>query len=106
MTDTSKPATGAVAGRAVTGRSLVNTLLFGKPDPTPQERRNYLRWGHNAPTAEHKLIVIALAAVAALLTILAFAGPALGQPAGPRGTALEAAAGQHGARIVLLAPLA
>lgn len=87
----------------VTVRSVLETLLFGKPGANAEERRNYLCWGHPAPRAEHKVIVL----LAMALTALAVALIAFEADAAPRSHSQPNA--QHAepvSRIVVLAPLA
>ncbi|WP_232492228.1 hypothetical protein [Novosphingobium kaempferiae] len=88
--------------KSVTVRSVLKTLFHGKPDATREEARNYLRWGHVAPSAEHKIILLAAAAIAAILMLVtavqADAAPRPGQPV--------KAAAEPVTRVVLIAPLA
>lgn len=87
--------------KSVTVRSVLETLLCGKPGATTEERRNYLCWGHPAPRAEHKVIMLLAMAMTALALILI----AVDADATPR--ALPAAAAEPATiQIVVRAPLA
>ncbi|MEE4450363.1 hypothetical protein [Novosphingobium resinovorum] len=85
--------------KGVTVRSVLETLFFGKPGATAEERRNYLYWGHPAPRAEHKVILLlAMALVALSVALIAFEADAA-----PRSHSHNA---EPVSRIVVLAPLA
>lgn len=91
--------------RTVTVRRLLNTAAFGKPEPTPSERRNSLVWGHPAPLPEHNVLVLLAGMLALLLAAATFAGiivhegEARSEPAGPT-TPLPRTS------VVIIAPLA
>lgn len=56
--------------KSITVRSVLETLFFGKPGASAEERRNYLCWGHPAPRAEHKVILLLAMALTALAIVL------------------------------------
>lgn len=89
--------------KGVTVRSVLETLFLGKPDATAEERRNYLYWGHPAPRAEHKVILL----LAVALTALAVGLIAMDAAAAPRQHSRpNADNAEPVSRIVVLAPLA
>ena len=91
------------AFRTVTLRSLLRTAAFGKPDATPAEKRNYMRWGHTAPSPEHKLLVLLLGALAAALAAFVMADrAAVAAEDLPAQPAMRVPA----ASVIIIAPLA
>lgn len=85
--------------KGVTVRSVLETLFFGKPGATAEERRNYLYWGHPAPRAEHKVILLLAMALTAVAVVLI----AVDADAAPRSHLRSV---EPASRIVVLAPLA
>lgn len=87
--------------KSVTVRSVLETLFFGKPGATAEERRNYFCWGHPSPRAEHKVILLLAMALTALALVLisvdADAAPRLHRDADPA---------EPVTRVIVLAPLA
>lgn len=90
--------------RGVTLRRVLETLAFGKPDATVEERRNYLRWGHVAPSAEYKLIVLLAAGLAVALIAMVALSPT--GKATARIERQETSLPLPAPRVILVAPLA
>ncbi|PNU06136.1 hypothetical protein A8V01_12300 [Novosphingobium guangzhouense] len=93
--------------KGVTIRSVLETVFFGKPGATDEERRNYLFWGHPHPRAEHKVILLlAMALTAFAIALIAFDADAAPLLPGQSSSPSDVRNAEPVSRIVVIAPLA